>query len=293
MVGSTRLPPWISVHPPKDRYLEVKGLLEELRLETVCREAHCPNLSECWSAGTATVMLLGRECTRRCGFCAVTTRWPRGVVDASEPARVGEAVRRWGLRYVVLTQVCRDDLPDGGASHIGATVEAIRRASPSTLVELLVGDLGGSESSLRTVLSHGPDVLAHNLETVAARSPSVRDPRAGYERSLHLLRSAREVGGVRVVTKSSIMLGLGESAEELLAAFRDLRASGVQLLTLGQYLRPSIRHLPVVRFVPPEEFEQLRDLALAEGYSGVEAGPLVRSSYHAEELYRLALPLGA
>jgi lipoyl synthase len=277
------------VRPPRGAvYPEVRDLLDDLRLGTVCREARCPNLSECWSAGAATLMLLGTECTRRCGFCAVTTHWPRGVVDRTEPERVAEAVRRWGLRYVVLTQVCRDDLPDGGASLLAETVRRIREASPETLVELLIGDLGGREESLAELWDSPPDVLAHNLETVRALSSQVRDPRAGYDRSLAVLATARKNGPARLVTKSSIMLGLGEEDEALATAFRDLRSAGVDLLTLGQYLRPSDAHVRVARYVPPEDFERLRRRALDVGFAGVEAGPLVRSSYHAEELYRRA-----
>ncbi len=284
-----RLPPWIRVRPPHGPvYPEVRELLDGLGLGTVCREARCPNLSECWSAGAATLMLLGTECTRRCGFCAVTTHWPRGVVDRTEPARVAEAVRRWGLRYVVLTQVCRDDLPDGGASVLAETVSRIRESSPETLVELLIGDLGGTREALELLWSSPPDVLAHNLETVRTISPGVRDPRAGYDRSLGVLASARRTGPPRLVTKSSIMLGLGEDQVELETAFGDLRGAGVDLLTLGQYLRPSQVHLAVQRYVPPEEFERLRGRALAHGFAGVEAGPLVRSSYRAEQLYRQA-----
>jgi len=287
--GERTLPTWIRVRPPRGPvYPEVKGMLEGLGLETVCREARCPNLPECWSAGAATLMLLGTDCTRRCTFCAVNTHWPRGVVDHTEPARVAEAVRRWGLRYVVLTQVCRDDLADGGAAAMAETVEAIRHESPGTLVELLVGDLGGLDTSLATVVAARPDVLAHNLETVRSLSPEVRDPRAGYDRSLAVLRRFREIGGDGLVTKSSIMLGLGESDDELNAAFADLRGVGVNLLTLGQYLRPSAEHRPVARFVPPEAFDRQRRAALARGFAGVEAGPLVRSSYRAEELYRAA-----
>ena len=287
--GERALPTWIRVRPPRGPvYPEVKGMLEGLGLETVCREARCPNLPECWSAGAATLMLLGTDCTRRCTFCAVNTHWPRGVVDRTEPARVAEAVRRWALRYVVLTQVCRDDLADGGAATMAETVAAIRRESPGTLVELLVGDLGGLDSSLATVVAARPDVLAHNLETVRTLSPQVRDPRAGYDRSLAVLRRFREIGSDGLVTKSSIMLGLGESDDELDRAFADLRRAGVNLLTLGQYLRPSSEHRPVARFVPPDEFARWRRAALARGFAGVEAGPLVRSSYRAEELYRAA-----
>ncbi len=285
-----RLPEWVRVRPPAGvHYPEVRGLLGELRLATVCREARCPNLPECWSAGAATIMLLGAECTRRCGFCAVTTHWPRGVVDPTEPSRVAEGVRRWGLSYVVLTQVCRDDLPDGGAAHLAETVRAIRAEAPSTLVELLIGDLGGEEGALRALLDEPPDVLAHNLETVRRISPEVRDRRAGYDRSLALLSRARSIGGRELVTKSSLMLGLGETDPELTDSYADLRAAGVDLLTLGQYLRPSAEHLPVVRFVPPEEFNRQRAaVAEALGFAGVASGPLVRSSYRAGELYRRA-----
>jgi len=283
------LPEWIRVRPPLGaQYPEVRDLLRELHLGTVCREARCPNLPECWSAGAATLMLLGTDCTRRCGFCAVTTHWPRGVVDATEPARVAEAVARWGLRYVVLTQVCRDDLSDGGAAILAETVRDLRARTPSTLVELLIGDLAGDPEALATVLADPPDVLAHNLETTRALSRGVRDPRAGYDRSLAVLAEARARGPRRLVTKSSIMLGLGERDDDLASAFRDLRSAGVDLLTLGQYLRPSPDHLPVDRYVTPEEFGRWKSAALAAGFAGVEAGPLVRSSYHAEELYRRA-----
>ena len=289
VTGTSRLPEWIRVRPPQGAaYPEVRGLLGELGLDTVCREARCPNLSECWSAGAATLMLLGTECTRRCTFCAVTTHWPRGAVDKTEPARVAEAVRRWGLRYVVLTQVCRDDLEDGGASLLAETVHRIRAESPRTLVELLIGDMEGREESLRILLESPPDVLAHNLETVRSLSEQVRDHRAAYDRSLGVLRAARRSGRSGLVTKSSIMLGLGEGDAELETALRDLRAADVDLLTLGQYLRPSPSHRPVHRFVPPEEFARWETTALSLGFSGAACGPLVRSSYRAQELYERA-----
>lgn len=283
------LPEWIRIRPPRGAlYPEVRDLLERLRLGTVCREARCPNLPECWSAGTATLMLLGTDCTRRCGFCAVTTHWPNGAIDRTEPSRVAEAVAAWGLRYVVLTQVCRDDLPDGGADVLAETVRQIRARAPSVLVELLIGDLGGSESALGSLLVDPPDVLAHNLETVRSLSPRVRDRRAGYDRSLGILREARARGPRGLVTKSSVMLGLGEGDAELKRAFADLRDADVDLLTLGQYLRPSPAHVPVERYVPPDEFERWKQWGADLGFAGVEAGPLVRSSYHAEELYRRA-----
>lgn len=284
-----RLPAWIRTRPPEGvRYSELRSTLEELGLGTVCREARCPNLSECWSAGTATLMLLGTDCTRRCGFCAVRTHWPRGTVDRTEPARVAEAVERTGLRYVVLTQVCRDDLIDGGAEVLSDTVRRIRDRAPCARVELLIGDLGGRDASLARLFEAPPDVLAHNIETVRELSPTVRDRRAGYDRSLRVLRRARELGPPGLVTKSSIMLGLGESDQALASTMSDLRASDVDLLTLGQYLRPGPEHAPVARYVPPEEFDRYRTLGTDMGFAGVEAGPLVRSSYHAEELYRRA-----
>jgi lipoyl synthase len=281
------LPEWIRTRPPQGTlYSGVRDLLGRRSLGTVCVEARCPNLPECWSAGTATLMLLGTDCTRRCGFCAVTTRWPNGAVDRTEPARVAEAVTEWGLRYVVLTQVCRDDLPDGGASVLAETVQRIRASAPSVLVELLIGDLGGRDEALETILVDPPDVLAHNLETVRSLASEVRDRRAGYDRSLAVLRRARELGPRDLVTKSSIMLGLGEEEGELTTAFSDLRASGVDLLTLGQYLRPSAKHVPVQRYLPPDEFARWKRTAVEHGFAGVESGPLVRSSYHAEQLYR-------
>jgi lipoic acid synthetase len=233
-------------------------------------------------------MLLGTDCTRRCGFCAVTTHWPHGVIDRTEPARVAEAVAAWGLRYVVLTQVCRDDLPDGGAAILAETVRRLREVAPAVLVELLIGDLAGNDAALESLLVAPPDVLAHNLETVRSLSVDVRDKRAGYDRSLHVLERARALGPTRLVTKSSIMLGLGESDEELGDAMTDLRRAGVDLLTFGQYLRPSPGHVPVRRYVPPEDFGRWKRTASELGFRGVEAGPLVRSSYHAEELYRRA-----
>jgi lipoyl synthase len=283
--GRARLPEWIRVPLPSGQYPQVRSTLEELRLTTVCREARCPNKTECWSAGTATFMLLGADCSRRCAFCAVTTHWSNGRVDATEPERVAQGVARWGLRYAVLTQVCRDDLADGGASVLAEAVRRLRGTSPTTRVELLIGDLGHDEGALRSLLQDPPDVLAHNLETVRRLSPDVRDRRASYDGSLQLLQRARELGPPGLVTKSSLMLGLGETGIELTQAFRDLRAAGVDLLTLGQYLRPTPAHVPVAAYPTPDEFLRLKELALAEGFSGVEAGPLVRSSYHAEELF--------
>jgi len=280
---------WIRTGPPQgERYADVRSILTELRLGTVCREARCPNLAECWSEGAATLMLLGTDCSRRCSFCAVTTHWSQGVVDPTEPGRVGEAVARWGLRYVVLTQVCRDDLPDGGAAMMAETVRRIRSAAPGTLVELLIGDLGHDEAALATVVAARPDVLAHNLETVERLSPEVRDRRASYAGSLELLATAKRLAAGPLVTKSSLMLGLGEADAELDRSFADLRAQGVDLLTLGQYLRPTVQHRAVAAYRTPAEFQALGARARTHGFAGVESGPLVRSSYRAEALYRAA-----
>lgn len=287
--GGARLPPWVRVRAPTGPAYAVLGRrLRAHGLGTVCEEARCPNRPECWSAGDATIMLLGTECTRRCGFCAVGTKWPRGVVDRSEPSRVARAVAAGGLRHVVLTQVCRDDLPDGGAEILAETVRQIRAEAPGVSVELLVGDLGGSDEALGRVVARAPDVLAHNIETVRRLSRTVRDHRASYDRSLALLRRARSDGPASLVTKSSIMLGLGETRVELEETFRDLRGAGVDLLTLGQYLRPNLGHLPVAEFVTPEAFDELRARAMEFGFLGVAAGPMVRSSYHAGALFEQA-----
>jgi lipoic acid synthetase len=249
-----------------------------LGLHTVCQEARCPNIGECWGHRTATFMLLGDRCTRNCGFCAVTHGRPLAV-DAGEPLRVAEAVARLGLRHVVVTSVNRDDLPDGGAAHFAATARALRRLLPACRIEVLVPDFQGNLASVAQVVASPIDVFNHNLETVPRLYRRVRAG-ARYERSLTVLHAARE-GQAGLLTKSGLMLGLGETEEELLRVFSDLRAIGCDILTLGQYLRPSRDHLPVERYVPPEEFTDLRAEALALGFRHVEAGPLVRSSYHA------------
>ena len=277
-----RKPPWLRARLPSgERYLRLKALMRGHRLATVCEESHCPNIGECWNAGTATLMVMGGVCTRACRFCAVDTGNPAGWLDAGEPQNAAATVRLMDLGYVVLTSVDRDDLPDGGASHFASCVAAIGRESPKTAVEVLTPDFCGSEQAVRTVLASGPAVFAHNIETVRRLTPKVRDPRAGYDQSLRVLEYAARHGG-GVLTKSSIMLGLGERREEIRETMRDLRACGVSLLTLGQYLRPTPHHLPVERFLPPEEFAGLREMGLAGGFKEVVAGPLVRSSYRAE-----------
>jgi len=274
-----RLPPWLKVRAPGGPgFGETAGIVRELGLHTVCQEAHCPNVGECWGHRTATFMLLGDTCTRNCGFCAVTHGRPLDV-DADEPGRVAVAVARLGLRHVVVTSVNRDDLPDGGAAHFAATARAIKAQVPSCRVEVLVPDFKGREASVGEVAQAPIDVFNHNVETVPRLYARVRAG-ARYGRSLGVLETAKsERPGL--LTKAGLMLGLGEDESELMNVFSDLRSIGCDILTLGQYLRPSREHLPVDRYVPPEEFAGLRERALALGFRHVEAGPLVRSSYHA------------
>ncbi len=277
-------PRWLRVGlPGGERYQRVKETLAGLQLHTVCEEARCPNVGECWGGGTATVMLMGDVCTRGCRFCNVKTAARPPPLDPDEPRHVAEAVARLGLDYVVVTSVDRDDLPDGGAAHFA---DAIRRLHgiPGLLVEVLTPDFRGDPEAIRTVGEARPDVFATNLETVRRLTPSVRDPRAGYDQTLEVLRAMR-ARFPEQITKSSLMVGLGETEAELAGAMDDLRAAGVEILTLGQYLRPSAWHLPVVEWIPPERFEALRELGLRRGFRWVAAGPLVRSSYRAAELF--------
>jgi lipoic acid synthetase len=292
LASHATLPDWLKIRPPSgERYRRLRQLVEGLRLTTVCQEARCPNLSECWSGGTATFMLLGDVCTRGCSFCSVKTARRGAPVDPEEPEKVLEAVRRMELRYVVLTSVDRDDLPDQGAGHFAATVRHLKEREPALLVEVLIPDFRAEEACLRTVAESGADVLAHNVETVRRLTPRVRDPRAGYDQSLRVLERLKSLRPC-ALTKSSLMLGHGESQPELIEGFEDLRAVGVDLLTLGQYLRPTPRHRPVVEFVPPARFEELGRLALERGFLHVASGPFVRSSYKAAELVAESL-LGA
>ena len=275
-----RKPAWLKVpFPGGSQYLRVKGLLRASGLHTVCEEARCPNIGECFQNGTATFLILGDVCTRACAFCAVTGGRPAGL-DVAEPLKVARAVSRLGLRHAVVTSVTRDDLPDGGASIFAATIRAIRRLSPGTSVEVLIPDFQDSRQALATVMAARPDVLNHNTETVPRLFRRVR-PKAVYERSLELLARAREMDG-DVITKSGLMVGLGEEQQELLAVMADLVAVGCQVLTIGQYLQPTPRHRPVARYYHPEEFAELAREGRRLGFRHVEAGPLVRSSYHAE-----------
>ncbi len=274
-------PDWLRVRLPHgEEYFRLKSLVHEQRLNTVCEDARCPNIGECWSAGTATFMILGDVCTRACKFCAVKTGRPPEY-DLDEPRRVGEAIASLKLRYAVITSVDRDDLQDGGAYVFAETIRLTRVASPAIRVEVLIPDFRGDREALATVVRARPDVLAHNVETVPRLYPVAR---AGsrYQRSLELLRRAKGMGG-DVTTKSSIMLGLGERRDELLESLNDLRDAQVDIVTLGQYLQPTRAHLTVERYYTPEEFEQLRDYGLSLGFRHFESGPLVRSSYHAEK----------
>src|SRR5712692_5992844 len=275
----TRRPDWLRVRlPGGPNYQELKGLMRGLELHTVCEEAHCPNIGECWEARTATFMILGDTCTRACGFCAVKTGRPL-TLDLGEPVRVAEAIERMGLRHAVITSVNRDELEDGGAGIFAGTIRQVRKRSPECSIEVLIPDFMGSEAALAKVMRARPDILNHNIETVPRLYPQVR-PKARYPRSLEVLQRAKRLDAT-VFTKSGIMLGLGEEREEVLQVFRDLRAHDVEILTVGQYLRPSLNHLPIVRYVTPEEFADLKREALSMGFRHVESGPLVRSSYHA------------
>jgi len=279
-----RKPPWLRVRLRGGvRFRAVRETVRSHRLATVCEESHCPNIGECWDNGTATIMLMGSVCTRACRFCSVDTGNPGGWLDAGEPAAAAESVRLMKLRYVVLTSVDRDDLADGGAAHYAACVCAIKRLNPGTAVEALTPDFGGDHASVAKVALSGPEVFAQNLETVRRLTARVRDPRAGYEQTLKVLAAAKR-HQPNLLTKSSLMLGLGETREEIRQAMQDLRRHQVDLLTLGQYLRPTANHLPVERWVPPAEFDELRQLGLALGFTEVAAGPLVRSSYRADRL---------
>ncbi len=262
-------------------YDAVRRTVREHRLATVCEEAKCPNIGECWNAGTATIMVMGAVCTRACRFCAVDTGNPRGWLDAEEPANVAASVALMKLRYVVLTSVDRDDLSDGGAEHYAACVRAIKRRTPATAVEALTPDFQGVRADVERVVDSGIEVFAQNIETVRRLTHPVRDPRAGYQQTLDVLAHAK-AHRPGVLTKSSLMLGLGETDGEICECMDDLRAAGVDILTLGQYLRPTVHHLPVVRFVTPDEFARYRAAGLARGFRECVSGPLVRSSYRAE-----------
>ncbi len=282
----SRKPDWIKVRLPSNPiFFSTKALVADLKLHTVCESAQCPNRWECWSQGTATFMIAGDRCTRACGFCAVHTAKPFAL-EEDEPERVAEAVGRLRLKHVVITAVARDDLRDGGAGHFARTIEAIRQRQPGIIIEVLTPDFKGDETALLTVLDANPHVFNHNLETVERLTPMVRS-RAKYRLSLQVLRRSRELRP-DIVTKSGIMLGLGETEEEILQTMDDLREAGVGVLTIGQYLRPSPQYLPVVAFIEPADFERYGEIARGKGFDYVASGPLVRSSYHAADYDPLA-----
>ncbi len=279
-----RKPSWLRARVPGGKvYGEVRETVRKHRLSTVCEESMCPNIGECWNNGTATLMLMGDVCTRACRFCAVDTGNPRGWLDHEEPQHAAEAVRLMGLRYVVLTSVDRDDLADGGAAHYAACVREVKRVNPQTAVEALTPDFGGVHAHVDTVVNSGLEVFAQNVETVRRLTHDVRDPRAGYERTLDVLAHAKAMRP-DVLTKTSLMLGLGETEQEIGEVLDDLRAAGVDIVTFGQYLRPTMNHLPVTRYVPPEDFEKYRQWGLERGFLEVVSGPLVRSSYRADKV---------
>ncbi len=278
-----RKPEWIKVRLPSNPvFFSTKALISDLRLHTVCEEAQCPNRWECWSQGSATFMIAGERCTRACGFCAVTTAKPFPL-ELDEPDRVASAVGRMKLKHVVVTAVARDDLKDGGAEHFARTIEAIRGVDPDIVIEVLVPDFHAGEAPLKIVLDAAPHVFNHNIETVERLTPLVRS-RAKYRVSLSVLRKAKEISP-KVVTKSGLMLGLGEKEDELFQAMDDLLENGVQVLTLGQYLRPTPKHLPVVDYIHPDQFRLYSEIAYSKGFEHVSSGPLVRSSYHAADYH--------
>ena len=277
-----RLPEWLRLDlPTSSTFGRTRALLADLRLHTVCESAKCPNHWECWSKGTATFMIAGDRCTRACGFCAVDTSKPLPL-EVDEPKRVAEATKRMGLKHVVITAVARDDLADGGAGHFRETIEAVREAVPGIIIEVLVPDFLDKDFAIDNVLAARPHIYNHNLETVRRLTPSVRS-RATYDRSLSVLRKVKERAGHTLHTKSGIMLGLGESREEVLQAMRDLRKAQCDILTLGQYLQPTLQHLPVAEFIHPDTFAELKTVAEELGFVHVASGPMVRSSYHADE----------
>ena len=292
-MSSSSKPDWVRAKAPLGpTHARLKELMKQYSLHTVCEEAHCPNVGECWGGGTATFMIMGELCTRACRFCSVKSGKPNGVPDGEEPANVARAVKDLELKYVVLTSVDRDDLPDGGAAHFAQTISTIKALTPDVCIEALIPDFGGDLAALQTVVQAGPDVIGHNLETTEPLTAKVRDPRASYHQSLKVLEDVKQLNR-RVFTKSSLMLGLGEREEELLQTLRDLRAVGTDFLTLGQYLRPSPRNLPVVEYVTPERFSYYQKAAEELGFLYVASGPLVRSSYRAGEyfVHRMIKPI--
>lgn len=279
-------PEWLRIKlSSSPKHAQVKELVTKHQLSTVCEEAKCPNLSECWSHGTATIMLMGKVCTRACKFCSVDTGNPNGWLDLDEPAKTAETVAIMQLEYVVLTSVDRDDLPDGGAKHYADSIRAIKARCPATKVEALTPDFSGDHAAIDVLLASGVDVFAQNVETVERLTHPVRDPRASYWQTINLLSYAKEQRP-DVITKTSLMLGLGEEKDEVIQCMRDLRKAKVDVVTFGQYMRPTLNHLPVIRYVTPEEFKEYRDIGLQMGFLEVASGPMVRSSYRADRIFK-------
>ncbi len=279
------LPEWLSIKPAStEKYRDIKNTISSFGLHTVCVEAHCPNMSECWSSGTATFMILGDLCTRGCTFCAVNKNAKGSAIDHNEPEKLATVVNEWGLDYLVITSVARDDLPDQGSVHFANCVSEIKRMNPNTMVEVLIPDFRGSNDCLNNIARSHPDVIDHNIETVERLTPYARDRRASYRQSLLLLKSSKEIDR-SIYTKSAIMLGIGEQEYEVVNSLKDLRYSGVDFVAIGQYLRPSQRHMAVKEYVRPEKFEEIKNIALGMGFKYVAAGPFVRSSYRAGEYF--------
>lgn len=284
MTKFEKKPEWIRMRLPSGQnYVNVKHTVASLGLHTVCEEARCPNIGECWGGGTATIMIMGDTCTRGCRFCSVTSGKPL-FLDPNEPDKVAKAIRKWGLKYVVITSVCRDDLPDGGANHFAKTIKSIKEESPQTVVEPLIPDFQGNPEAVEKIIGSGPEVISHNIETVARLSPFIRDTRATYQQSLRVLEMIKEIN-CKIYTKSSLMLGLGETEDEVIQAAKDLRSVGVDIVSMGQYLQPTTRHSPVKEYVSPEKFEWYKNRIENMGFAYTVAGPFIRSSYKAGELF--------
>ena len=284
MARLEKKPEWLRIRLPSgENYVNIRQTLASLGLHTVCEEARCPNIGECWGGGTATIMIMGDICTRGCRFCSVTSGRPL-FLDSEEPDKVAKAIKKWGLRYVVITSVCRDDLPDAGANHIAKTIKSVKVQCPETIVEPLIPDLLGNRYALEKIIDAGPEVISHNIETIARLSPLIRDPRATYQQSLSVLQMIKDID-CKIYTKSSMMLGLGETEEEVIQVAKDLRSIGVDIVSMGQYLQPTGRHLPVKEYVSPEKFDSYRKRIEEMGFAYVVAGPFVRSSYKAGELF--------
>ena len=287
LIPIERKPTWLRVKSQNSRmYRELKSIVTDKKLHTVCEEAMCPNIQECWSHGTATFMLLGSVCTRACKFCSVDTGNPKGKLDEDEPMKVANSIANMDLKYAVLTSVNRDDLSDGGAGHFSDTIRAIKEKAPEVIIEALVPDFLGNTKSIEILLDSNLEVFAQNLETVRRLTRRVRDPRAGYDQTLKVLYHAKQ-NSPKIITKTSLMLGLGETEEEILVAFEDIKRVGVDVLTLGQYMRPTINHLPVEKWYTPDEFEYFKKLAIEIGFLEVASGPMVRSSYRADRIAHL------